>query len=98
GTTAAGLRAGIPALILWLWLDQPVWAAGVERLGVGAARQLSATTQGSLVADLATILSPEYASRAREVAGQISTSPESLARAADLLEDVARLGSQASSP
>ncbi|OBG23936.1 glycosyltransferase, partial [Mycobacterium sp. 852002-51057_SCH5723018] len=26
GTTAAGLRAGIPALILWLWLDQPVWA------------------------------------------------------------------------
>ncbi|WP_369807309.1 glycosyltransferase, partial [Mycobacterium sp. 852002-51057_SCH5723018] len=98
-TTAAGMRAGIPTLILWHGIDdQPVWAAGVERLGVGAARQLSATTQGSLVADLATILSPEYASRAREVAGQISTSPESLARAADLLEDVARLGSQASSP
>ena len=97
GTTAAGLRAGIPALILWLWLDQPVWAAGVERLGVGAGRQLSATTQESLGADLASILSPEYASRAREVASQISTSAESLAGTADLLEDVARIGAQANS-
>ena len=35
GTTAAGIRAGIPTLILWLWLNQPIWAAAVEQLKVG---------------------------------------------------------------
>ena len=36
GTTAAALRAGTPMLILWLWLDQPVWATGITELKVGA--------------------------------------------------------------
>ncbi len=30
GTTAAGMRAGIPTLILWTRLDQPIWAAAVS--------------------------------------------------------------------
>lgn len=89
GSTAAGLRAGIPALILWLWLDQPVWAAGLERLKVGAGRQFAATTSESLVADLRSILSPGYAARAREIGSRMTTSAESRARAADLLEDAA---------
>jgi UDP:flavonoid glycosyltransferase YjiC (YdhE family) len=92
GTTAAGLRAGIPTLVLWLWLDQPVWAAGLELLKVGSGRQFVATTQESLVADLRLILSPDYATRAREVAPRMTKSGESLARAADLLEDAARRG------
>jgi UDP:flavonoid glycosyltransferase YjiC (YdhE family) len=91
GTTAAGLRAGVPTLILWLWLDQPIWAAGVQRLKVGSGREFSATTQESLVADLHSILAPEYVTRAREVASQMTTPAESVARAADLLEDAARL-------
>ena len=37
GTTAAGLRAGIPTLILFaFWLDQPIWAVAVEQLKVGS--------------------------------------------------------------
>jgi UDP:flavonoid glycosyltransferase YjiC (YdhE family) len=92
GTTAAGLRAGIPTLVLWLWLDQPVWAAGLERLKVGSARQFVATTEESLVADLRLILTPDYATRAREAATQMTKSAESVARAADLLEDAARRG------
>ncbi len=40
GTTAAGIRAGVPTLILWLWLDQPMWAAAVEQLKVGSAAAL----------------------------------------------------------
>jgi UDP:flavonoid glycosyltransferase YjiC (YdhE family) len=92
GTTAAGLRAGVPTLILWLWLDQPVWAAAVERLKVGSGREFSASTQESLVADLRSILVPECVTRAREVATQMTTAAESVARAADLLEDAARLG------
>jgi vancomycin aglycone glucosyltransferase len=92
GTTAAALRAGIPTLILWLWLDQPVWAAAVTRLEVGSGRPFSATTQESLVADLRSILTPQCATRAREVAAQMTKPAKSVASAADLLEDTARLG------
>jgi UDP:flavonoid glycosyltransferase YjiC (YdhE family) len=89
GTTAAGMRAGIPTLILWLWLDQPMWAAAVERLKVGTGRQFSATTQDSLVADLCAILTPHCVTRAREVAAQMTKPAQSAASAADLLEDIA---------
>lgn len=92
GTTAAGLRAGVPALILWVWLDQPMWAATLEQLKVGAGHQFSATTRESLVTDLRSILVPECIARAREVATQMTTPAESVAQAADLLEEAARLG------
>jgi len=39
GTTAAGLRAGTPTLILWNGLDQPMWAAAIEYLEVGFGRR-----------------------------------------------------------
>jgi len=35
GTTAAGLRSGIPSIIMPLGGDQPFWADRVQRLGVG---------------------------------------------------------------
>lgn len=92
GTTAAAMRAGIPALILWLWLDQPVWAAALERLGAGAGRQFAATTAESLVADLQAILTPECSARAREVSAQMTTPAQSVAKAADLLQDAASGG------
>jgi vancomycin aglycone glucosyltransferase len=92
GTTAAAMRAGIPMLVLWFWLDQPIWAAGVERLKVGSARAFSASTLDSLVADLRSILTPQCLARAREVAAQMTKSAESLASAANLLEATARLG------
>jgi UDP:flavonoid glycosyltransferase YjiC (YdhE family) len=93
GTTAAGMRAGKPTLILWFWLeDQPVWASAVERLKVGSGRAFSASTLDSLVADLRSILTPECLSRAREVAAQMTTAAESASSAADLLEDAARQG------
>jgi UDP:flavonoid glycosyltransferase YjiC (YdhE family) len=76
GDTVAGLRAGIPTLILWLWLDQPVWATVVKRLKVGSGRQFSTTTQESLIADLRSILKPQYITRARAVATQMTTSAE----------------------
>ncbi len=89
GATAASMRAGIPSLILWIWLDQPVWAAALERLEIGIGRQFSAATQESLFTDLQSILTPRYAARAREVAAQMTAPAESAAKAADLLEDVA---------
>jgi UDP:flavonoid glycosyltransferase YjiC (YdhE family) len=86
GTTAAGLRAGMPTLILWTMTDQPVWAAAVKLLGVGHARRLSATTLESLVGDLRIILEPQYACRAREIAARMTKPAESVTIAADLLE------------
>jgi UDP:flavonoid glycosyltransferase YjiC (YdhE family) len=35
GTTAAGLRAGIPSILIPFFADQPYWGAQIERLGVG---------------------------------------------------------------
>jgi UDP:flavonoid glycosyltransferase YjiC (YdhE family) len=87
GTTAAGMRAGIPTLILWHGIDdQPVWAAAVERLNVGVGRPFWSATEQSLVEDLRFILTPECAANAREVGAKMTTADESLAKAADLLE------------
>ena len=36
GTTAAGLRAGVPTLVLWATPDRQMWGAFVKRLKVGA--------------------------------------------------------------
>jgi UDP:flavonoid glycosyltransferase YjiC (YdhE family) len=91
GTTAAGLRAGVPTLILSTDLDQTLWGARVKRLKVGTARRFSTTTQKSLVADLRTILAPQYVTRAREIAIRMTKPAESVAAAADLVEDFARL-------
>ena len=92
GTTAAGLRAGVPTLILSTFGEQVIWGAAVKRLKVGTARRLSTTTRESLVADLRTILAPQYAARAREVATQMTQSAESVAVATDLVEDFAARG------
>jgi UDP:flavonoid glycosyltransferase YjiC (YdhE family) len=89
GATAAGMRAGVPTLILWFWLDQPVWAAGITKLKVGAGRAFAESTLDSVVADLRGILTPECAARAREVAALMTNSAESVAQTADLLEQAA---------
>jgi UDP:flavonoid glycosyltransferase YjiC (YdhE family) len=91
GTTAAGLRAGVPTLILWTLPDQLIWGAQVKRLKVGTARRFSTTTRESLVADLRRILAPQYVTRAREIAIRMTKPAESVAAAADLVENFARL-------
>ena len=91
GTTAAGLRAGVPTLILSTILDQTLWGFGVKRLKVGTARRFSTTTRESLVADLRQILAPEYVARAREIASRMTKPTDSIMAAADLLENFARV-------
>jgi UDP:flavonoid glycosyltransferase YjiC (YdhE family) len=91
GTVAAGLRAGVPTLILWTFFDQPLFGAMVKRLKVGTARRFSTTTEESLVSDLRTILAPQYLTRARELASRMTKPAESVAAAADLVENFARL-------
>jgi UDP:flavonoid glycosyltransferase YjiC (YdhE family) len=91
GTTAIGLRAGVPQLILSTLPDQPIWAAQLKRLKVGSGRRFSAATQKSLVADLRRILAPQYVTRAREIAPQMNKLADSVVAAADLVENFARL-------
>ena len=90
GTTAAGLRAAIPMLVLWDVADQPLWAAQVTRMKVGSAQRLSTITRESLVARLRQILAPQYATRACEIATRMAKPTESVCAAADLLEGAAR--------
>lgn len=92
GTTAAGMRAGVPTLILWIGADQPIWAAQVKHLKVGSALRFAKTTQESLTAELRSILAPDYATRASEIATRMTKPSASVAKAADLLEKTARLG------
>jgi UDP:flavonoid glycosyltransferase YjiC (YdhE family) len=93
GTTAAGMRAGVPTLVLWHPInDQEIWAGAVERLKVGSGRAFSTSNLGSLVADLRSILDPQCVARAREVAAQMTKPAESITSVADLLEDAGRLG------
>ncbi|ORB69228.1 glycosyltransferase [Mycobacterium scrofulaceum] len=87
GTTFAGIRAGVPTLALAVSVDQPMWAAAVNQLGVGIGRRFVDTTPDSLLADLRSILTPQCVARTREVAAQMATPAQSAALAADLLED-----------
>jgi UDP:flavonoid glycosyltransferase YjiC (YdhE family) len=91
GTTAAGLRAGVPSLILSTDLDQTLWGVRVKRLRVGTARRFSAATEKTLVADLRKILDPRCVARAREIAARMTRPSRSVATAADLVERAAGL-------
>jgi UDP:flavonoid glycosyltransferase YjiC (YdhE family) len=70
---------------------QLIWGAAIKRLKVGTARRFSSATEKSLVADLRRILAPQYAARAREIATRMTRPADSVAAAADLVEDFARL-------
>jgi vancomycin aglycone glucosyltransferase len=89
GTTAAAMRAGLPSLILWLWLDQPMWAAGVQQLGSGLGLRFAEVTEQSLTAGLTSILTPECQWQARNIAVQMITPQESASTAADFVESAA---------
>jgi len=90
GTTAAGMRAGVPTLVLWVAAEQPLWGKQIDRLGIGTTRRSSASSRDSLLADLRAVLSPQIAERARLLAGQMTPAASSVAAAADLFEQTAR--------
>ena len=89
-TTPIVMRAGVPQLILYWDLVHAIYGAAVKRLKVGTARRFSTATEESLVADLRTILAPDYVARAHLLASRITKPAKSAAAAADLLEDFAR--------
>ncbi|MER8154539.1 glycosyltransferase [Streptomyces sp. NPDC094472] len=73
GTTAAGLRAGVPAVPVPAMADQPFWAARLHRLGVAPRPlPLDALTAESLGTAITTCLTePALRRRAAELADAI---------------------------
>jgi UDP:flavonoid glycosyltransferase YjiC (YdhE family) len=66
-----------------------LWGAVVRRLKVGTSRRFSSTTESALTADLRRILAPLYPVRAGEIATRMTKPSDSIAAAADRLEDFA---------
>ena len=89
GTTAAGLRAGLPTLVCPLTFDQPFWGRQVHSLGCGPRPQrLGRLKPGRFANGLIELTQTEaYRARARDVARAIAQE-DGLARAVQLIETV----------
>ena len=75
GTTAAGLRAGVPAVGVPVLADQPFWARRLHALGVAPAPvPLPKLRPDRLAGALRSVTTdPRYAARAAAVAGRLAT-------------------------
>jgi sterol 3beta-glucosyltransferase len=74
GTTAAGLRAGIPSIICPFFGDQPFWGRRVAALGAGPApipqQQLTAERLAQAITH--TITTPSMRQSAERIAAQLA--------------------------
>lgn len=90
GTTAAGLRAGLPTLVCPLTVDQPFWGRRVHKLGCGPKPQsIKHLRPGRLAAGLGELVTTgSYRRRAEEIAEAISRE-DGVGRAIELIEEAA---------
>jgi sterol 3beta-glucosyltransferase len=74
GTTAAGLRAGVPTVCVPMITDQPFWASRITALGAGPAavpyKSLSAESLATAIRDA--VSRDSYRSRAEEISKQLA--------------------------
>lgn len=73
GTTASGLRAGVPNLVVPYFGDQPFWGARVAQLGVGPAPipRKKLTLEGLASALEVLVSNSEFRSKAKKLGQQI---------------------------
>jgi UDP:flavonoid glycosyltransferase YjiC (YdhE family) len=73
GTTAAGLRAGIPAVPITVFADQPFWAERLRRIGVSPGSVSLKHVTADRVADLLqrATAEPAFQHRARAIAEHV---------------------------
>ncbi|MCF3139958.1 glycosyltransferase [Paenarthrobacter sp. AR 02] len=75
GTTAAGLRAGVPTVAVPVYTDQPLWASKVASLGAGPEpvpyKKLTPERLGEAIREASS--TPSYARRAKSVATALAT-------------------------
>lgn len=89
GTTAAGLRAGLPTLVTPIVLDQFFWGRRVEALGAGPSPQRLSTMNAAGLARAfdALLATPSYRISARAIAGQMKNE-DGLAASLDVIDGV----------
>lgn len=85
GTTAAALRAGIPAVACWLGADQPMWGRALRRVGVGASLRLSTLTPTLLADALDHACDPDTRSRAESLRARLIPARDAVGHAADIV-------------
>ncbi|WP_299577092.1 glycosyltransferase [uncultured Williamsia sp.] len=86
GTTAAALRAGIPAVACWLGADQPMWGRALRRAGVGVSLRLSSLTSELLRDALTRVCTPASRVRAGSLGEALIPPDVAVRRAADIVE------------
>ncbi|MEU4362312.1 nucleotide disphospho-sugar-binding domain-containing protein [Promicromonospora sp. NPDC023987] len=91
GTTAAVLRAGLPAVVGWYSADQPMWGGLLRDAGVGVARRASTLTRpGVLAGALAEVLDDATAARAAALGSRLVPPDRAVAAAADAITSSGR--------
>ncbi len=91
GTTAAGLRAGVPSIITPFFGDQPFWGARIAALGVGVEpiprKQLTAERLAEAIQTAVT--DQAMRQRAAELGARIRAE-DGVARAVDIVQSIKR--------
>lgn len=79
GTTASGLRAGVPTISVPIFTDQPFWAARVHALGAGVEpiKYKELSVERLLAAIDQTLATDKYAVRAAHLAKQLEAEEDS---------------------
>jgi UDP:flavonoid glycosyltransferase YjiC (YdhE family) len=84
GTTAAGLRAGVPTVVVPFFADQPFWGRRVQSLGVGPEPLSPKRLSSLMLADAMTHVVSDSETRKRAVAlGKRIRAEDGLGKAAD---------------
>ncbi|MBJ7288201.1 glycosyltransferase [Williamsia sp.] len=86
GSTAAGLRAGVPAVVCWLGADQPMWGQRVARAGAGVSGPLAALTAASLRESLVAALAPASRAAAESLSRRLIEPTRAVEAAVQIIE------------
>lgn len=86
GTTAAGLRAGIPAIVYSFTAEQPFWAGRIADLGLGTGRRFTRLTAETMFDDLTVARSESVRTAAAAFAATMIISDRAVRTAADIVD------------
>ncbi|MDR7276149.1 UDP:flavonoid glycosyltransferase YjiC (YdhE family) [Catenuloplanes atrovinosus] len=86
GTTAAALRAGLPALVCAVFGDQPFWGTRLRALGAGDWMRFADLDARRLHDGVARLLAPEPRAAAARLATRLAAEGGAADRAAELVE------------
>jgi len=90
GTTGAGLRAGVPSIVVPFGVDQPFWGSRVHALGAGPAPIPRRTlTRGALAAALRTAVADPGMRAAAARIGDLLRAEDGVATAVAAIEELA---------